>query len=101
MLQKEPNINLKSALAVDDVVRVSSMYAAQLLPFNTDENSYEFFKYSTPSKIPNMILSRRPVVNTGILFTVDSNLQHEEIVEWTISERVARQYLYCFARIVG
>lgn len=59
------NIKLYDQVDSKDVVRISRRYAAQLLPFNLDSRSIRFYKYSTPSKIPNIIQSARPVIYSG------------------------------------
>jgi hypothetical protein len=63
-LQNAP-LQLLKEVAAKEVVALSRLYVAQLLPFNFDEASFAFYKTSTPSKIPNLLMARRPLIYFG------------------------------------
>ncbi|MCP5396149.1 MAG: hypothetical protein H6918_05355 [Sphingomonadaceae bacterium] len=58
-------IRLKATIPSCRIIEEIARYRAQLLPFNVDDKSYEFYKLSTPSKLPNMFFGARPIVIHG------------------------------------
>lgn len=64
-LVNQPNVNLFQKVEAKHVIDLQSKYAAILLPFNFDERSVNFYKFSLPSKLPNILLSRKKIVYYG------------------------------------
>lgn len=61
----ESKVTILPEIDQTKVIGVSSKYAAQLLPFNQDDASFNFYRMSTPSKIPNLLMAKRPLLYFG------------------------------------
>ena len=62
---RSADVFIAPTLDASDVIKTSARYLAQLLPFNTDSESQRFYTSSTPSKIPNLLMARRPILCVG------------------------------------
>lgn len=62
---KEGGIEILAPLPAEKIVEESYRYAAQLVAFNFDAGSAAFYKTSTPSKTPNLLMARRRIIYFG------------------------------------
>jgi len=63
VLIKSENVEIHPEALPSDIVEISKRYEGILLPFN--DNTQKFYRMSVPSKLPNVIMSKRPIIYYG------------------------------------